>query len=59
MIHLNPETLSPEDVPLCPLCDQPIWNYEQAAVISSGDAKCMAHQDCTEEALADEEHPND
>ncbi|WP_165856772.1 hypothetical protein [Marinobacter sp. JSM 1782161] len=40
-----------DDVPLCPLCDQPIFNYEDSIDITAGGVKAMAHLGCTQEEL--------
>ena len=32
MIILAPEILDPEDIPLCPLCDQPILDWQEVEV---------------------------
>ena len=56
MIILAPEILDPEDIPLCPLCDQPILDWQEGEVAVAGGLKCLAHEDCIEEL---EEHPND
>lgn len=41
--------LSPEDIPLCPLCDLPIMSYELSEVYTEHNAKCLVHLECLEE----------
>ena len=40
----------PETMPLCPFCDQPIMDYEPAAVIAAHGVRALAHSCCVEEA---------
>jgi hypothetical protein len=42
-----------EEVPLCPLCDQPILHYEETAIGVSRDAKCLIHLSCAREITGD------
>lgn len=41
--------IDPEDIPLCPLCDQPIMTYETVAIVTAAGAVALAHEDCTNE----------
>lgn len=41
--------VDPEDIPLCPLCDQPIFAYERVAIGNGGEALALIHADCGEE----------
>lgn len=39
----------PEDMPLFPLCDQPILEYEEALVTFAFGMKALVHRDCEDE----------
>jgi len=39
----------PEEVPLCPVCDQPIMEHEKIAIGLAYGAKCLVHMDCVQE----------
>lgn len=39
----------PEDMPLCPLCDNVIDAYEPAVVVTAFETKGLAHELCLEE----------
>jgi len=41
--------IDPEEMPLCPLCDQPIFTYEPHQVVTAAGAKALAHEDCARE----------
>lgn len=41
--------LDPEDIACCPICDNAIMDYEPAVIVSSGGAKCLAHEMCIDE----------
>lgn len=43
------DDLGPEDIPLCPLCDQQIFTYERVAIGNGGEALALIHADCGEE----------
>lgn len=42
------EELDGEEMPLCPLCDQPIFYGEEIAVARSGVVMALAHNGCCE-----------
>lgn len=44
----------PEEFPLCPLCDQPIFTYEEARIASAFCVKCLVHESSYQEAQDDE-----
>lgn len=41
--------IDPEEMPLCPLCDQPIMTYEPTGEIHCAGTKALAHEACIEE----------
>lgn len=45
----------PERICLCPMCDMPIFDYDESSVIVSDDCKCLAHSDCVRQYLAENE----
>lgn len=47
--------IEPEDLPLCPLCDQPIMSYEESVTVMAAGAKAMAHQDCIDAEVSGDE----
>lgn len=47
MIDVTGRIVEPEDIPLCPLCDQPVFQWDQAEVVTAFDCKALAHADCT------------
>lgn len=38
-----------DDMPLCPLCDQPIFKYEEFEIITAINTLAIAHKWCVEE----------
>lgn len=44
-----PSDVDPEDIPLCPCCDQPIFTYEPYYVAEGIDVICLVHQSCIDE----------
>jgi hypothetical protein len=51
MINLDGK-MEPEDIALCPLCDNAMLEWDETSVIECGGAKCLAHSDCIEELQA-------
>jgi alkyl hydroperoxide reductase subunit AhpF len=49
----------PERINLCPMCDQPIFSYEESSVIISGDCKCLAHTDCVRQHIEENDYEGD
>lgn len=41
--------IDPEQMPLCPLCDNVITDWEPAVVVSCVGSKGLAHEFCVEE----------
>ena len=41
--------LEPESFSLCPLCDQPIFDYEETEIITGFGMKILTHLHCSEE----------
>lgn len=39
-----------DDVQLCPLCDQPIFDYDEAEVVSAHGVRFLVHTDCADDA---------
>ena len=37
---------SPEGIPLCPLCDNPMFTYEEVCIIHAHGIKALAHSKC-------------
>lgn len=54
MIDLN-NSIDPEIISLCPLCDGPMFDWDECVVISAGGAKCLAHSSCTLDNLPPED----
>lgn len=46
--------IDPEQMPLCPLCDQPIGDYEPAGLILAHGYKGLAHVICIAENRDDD-----
>ena len=46
MINIS-EAVNAETIPACPLCGLAMKEPEQVIVVISGDAKTLAHVDCT------------
>lgn len=44
-------SFDPERISLCPMCDQPMFSYEESSVIISDDCKCLAHTDCVRQYI--------
>ncbi len=38
--------IDPERIALCPLCDQPMCEWENTTTLAAEGYKCMAHIDC-------------
>lgn len=53
MIDIS-NAIDPEDIPLCPLCDQPIMNYETVSIGTAAGAVALVHEDCANELSEDE-----
>jgi len=49
-IQYLPGSMEPEDIPLCPCCDQPIEDWESFCVAEGSGALCLAHVGCIEES---------
>jgi len=47
--------VEPDDMPLCPLCDNAILEWDGVVLVSCGGAKGLAHSDCVAEITEDEE----
>lgn len=45
MINLDWAT-EPEDMPLCPLCDQPIYDNAEIVIFTAHEMFAIAHEDC-------------
>ena len=41
--------IEPESVPLCPLCDQPISQYEEIDIFSAHEMVGIGHKFCIEQ----------
>lgn len=54
MNNIQSLTDDPEDMPQCPLCDQPIFSYEESRIVTAFVVKYLAHEDCYQEAVSDE-----
>ena len=39
-----------EDVGLCTICDQPIFNYEEVSIARVGQVQSLAHEICCQDA---------
>lgn len=57
-------TLSIGDMPLCPLCDQPMWAGDDVVILAMeagghGTVIALGHRTCAEEELEDEEEEDD
>jgi len=50
MIDIS-RAIDPEDIPLCPLCDQPIMRYETVAIGTAAGAVALVHEVCAKELL--------
>jgi hypothetical protein len=48
MIDLT-ERIEIDDMSLCPLCDQPILNYEEISIFSAHGMVGLIHKGCAEE----------
>lgn len=48
VFDLTSSDVDHECMPLCPLCDQPVMDYEPAAIGTAAGAKCLVHEDCAE-----------
>lgn len=53
MFDLNYAITDPERISLCPLCDGPMFVFDETTVIHANDCKCLAHTSCAEDALGD------
>lgn len=51
MIDIAHQVEDPETMPLCPLCDQPIFSYELVEVGVAHGCAALIHQDCAEGAI--------
>lgn len=40
-----------EELPLCPLCDQPIFTHENYGIVLCHNVVALAHVECAEDAL--------
>ena len=45
------DQMDPEDIKLCPLCDGPMFEFDEVTVIKAGGAKCLAHYSCVQDRL--------
>ncbi len=45
MIDIS-KAIDPEEIPLCPLCDQPIMRGELVDIGTAGGAIALIHEDC-------------
>jgi hypothetical protein len=46
---------SQEDVPLCAICDNPIWEYESASLFRAHHAVGLGHYDCVSDLESEAE----
>jgi len=49
-IAAAPKDFDPCDGPLCPLCDQPNFNYLELVIVESAECLFLAHKECIEDA---------
>ncbi len=42
------DIIEPEQMPLCPLCDNAILDWEPVVLVTCGGSKGLAHSDCVE-----------
>ena len=57
-------SLSIGDMPLCPLCDQPMWSADDVAILAMeagghGTVIALGHLICAQEELEDDEEEED
>lgn len=45
MIDIS-KAIDPEELPLCPLCDQPIMRHELVDIGTAAGAVALIHEDC-------------
>lgn len=50
--NIQGELDQPEEMQLCPLCDNPIAEWELAALVTAFGWKGLAHADCVREVCA-------
>lgn len=48
-----------DDMGYCPICSGPIFKFEQAVIVVEKDLKCLAHKDCVENLMEDDEEEED
>jgi hypothetical protein len=46
--------IDPDHVPLCPICDQPIFDYEEVLLFTAHGQKGLGHSCCVKGELNDE-----
>lgn len=44
-----------DDMPLCPLCDQPIFAHEEVEIVTAINTVALSHKCCALDALKDGE----